>query len=82
MDGFETLERIRLDPKTRHLPVVVLTSSREDVDLVRAYRLGANSYLRKPVDFKEFVEVTRQIGRYWLVLNELPSARAVAASAH
>jgi two-component system response regulator len=82
MDGFETLERIRLDPKTRHVPVVVLTSSREDIDLVRAYRLGANSYLRKPVDFKEFVEVTRQIGRYWLVLNELPSPRAVAASTH
>jgi two-component system response regulator len=78
MDGFETLHRIRMNHKTRHVPVVVLTSSREDTDLVRAYALGANSYIRKPVDFREFVEVTRQIGRYWLVLNELPSSRAVA----
>jgi len=80
MDGFETLQRIRMNPKTRHVPVVVLTSSREDSDLTRAYALGANSYIRKPVDFREFVEVTRQLGRYWLALNELPSPRALLPS--
>ena len=70
VDGMEVLEKIRGDPRTRLLPVVILTSSREDVDLVRGYTLGANSYIRKPVDFEQFQEAVRQLGLYWLVLNE------------
>lgn len=72
IDGLEVLRRIRADERTRLLPVVILTSSREEQDLVNGYRLGANSYVRKPVDFVEFVEATRQLGLYWLVLNEPP----------
>ena len=74
IDGIEVLRRIRADPATRVVPVVVLTSSREEHDLVDSYRLGANSYVRKPVDFLEFVEAARQLGLYWLVLNEAPPA--------
>jgi two-component system response regulator len=70
LDGFEVLRGIRADPRTRRLPVVVLTSSREEQDVRRCYDLGANSFVRKPVDFVEFVEVSRQLGAYWLVLNE------------
>lgn len=70
VDGLEVLRRLRDDPRTRVLPVVVLTSSKEEQDLVRSYRLGANSYIRKPVDFKQFTEAVRQLGLYWLVLNE------------
>ena len=73
MDGLEVLRRIREDSRTRWLPVVILTSSAEEADLVRSYDLGANSYVRKPVDFSEFVEAARQLGLYWLVLNRLPS---------
>ncbi len=72
IDGLEVLRRIRADPRTHHLPVVILTSSREERDLVEGYRLGANSYVRKPVDFTEFLEATRQLGLYWLLLNEAP----------
>lgn len=72
VDGLEVLERIRKDEATRLLPVVVLTSSREERDLVESYRLGANSYIRKPVDFNQFSESVRQLGLYWLVLNEAP----------
>lgn len=72
VDGLEVLRRIREDARTRHLPVVVLTSSTEEQDLVRSYDLGANSYVRKPVDFAQFIEATRQLGLYWLVLNEPP----------
>ena len=72
IDGLEVLKRIRGNPLTAMLPVVVLTSSREDQDLVRSYSLGANSYVRKPVDFNQFVEAVRQLGMYWLVLNEPP----------
>ena len=72
VDGLEVLRRIRGTPHTALLPVVVLTSSREDQDLVRSYSLGANSYVRKPVDFHQFVEAVRQLGMYWLVLNEPP----------
>jgi DNA-binding response OmpR family regulator len=78
VNGHDLIAFIRA--KLPSVPVIVLTSSREDVDLVRAYQLGANSYIRKAVDFKEFLEATRLIGRYWLTLNELPSPRAVAAS--
>ena len=74
VDGLEVLRRLRAEPRTRLLPVVVLTSSREDRDLVEAYALGANSYVRKPVDFAQFVEAVRQLGLYWLVLNEPPPA--------
>ena len=70
VDGLEVLRRIRSDPATRLLPVVVLTSSKEDRDLVESYSLGANSYVRKPVDFVQFTEAVRTLGLYWLVLNE------------
>jgi two-component system, response regulator len=72
LDGLQVLERLRGNPKTKLLPVVILTSSTEPRDLAGGYSLGANSYIRKPVDFQEFVEVVRQIGQYWLVLNEPP----------
>ncbi len=72
LDGLEVLRHIRGDERTRCLPVVILTSSREDQDLVQGYGLGANSYIRKPVDFTHFVEAVRQVGLYWLVLNEDP----------
>jgi CheY-like chemotaxis protein len=72
MDGLEVLRRIRTDERTRLMPVVVLTTSNEDRDRVESYRLGANSYIRKPVDFNQFVEAVRQLGLYWLVLNEGP----------
>lgn len=70
MDGLEMLGRLRADERTRLLPVVILTSSRQDQDVVNSYRLGANSYIRKPVDFEQFVEAVRHLGLYWLVLNE------------
>lgn len=69
-DGLEVLRRIREDDRTRHLPVVILTSSKEDKDLMAGYRLGANSYVRKPVNFDEFVEAARSIGLYWLLFNQ------------
>ena len=70
LDGLEVLTRMRQDDRTRMQPVVVLTSSAEDHDLVKSYRMGANSYIRKPVDFTEFLEAVRQLGMYWLVLNQ------------
>jgi CheY-like chemotaxis protein len=72
VDGLEFLRRIRADPRTRRLPVVILTTSREDQDVAASYDLGANSYIRKPVDFVQFSEAIRQLGLYWLVLNEVP----------
>jgi CheY-like chemotaxis protein len=72
MDGLEVLQRIRKDERTRVLPVVVLTTSSEDRDRVESYKLGANSYIRKPVDFNQFADAVQQLGLYWLVLNEAP----------
>jgi CheY-like chemotaxis protein len=72
VDGLEVLHRLRADPRTRMLPVVILTSSKEEQDLINAYSIGANSYVRKPVDFNQFVEAIGQLGLYWLVLNEPP----------
>lgn len=69
IDGLEVLKRLREDERTRHIPVVVLTTSSEQQDIVRSYHLGANSYVQKPVDFDEFIEATRQLGLYWLVIN-------------
>ena len=72
MDGLEVLHRIRADERTKLLPVVVLTTSSEDKDRIESYKLGANSYIRKPVDFNQFAEAVQQLGLYWLVLNEAP----------
>jgi len=74
ISGLEVLRRLRADERTQLLPVVILTSSREEQDLIEGYRLGANSYVRKPVDFAEFLNATRQLGLYWLMLNEAPPA--------
>lgn len=73
LDGLEVLQRLREDLRTRHIPVVVLTTSSEEADILSSYRLGANSYLRKPVDFDEFFASIQQLGSYWFGLNELPS---------
>jgi CheY-like chemotaxis protein len=75
VDGLDVLRRVRTSERTRTLPVVVLTSSREEQDLVESYRLGANSYVRKPVDFVQFAQATQTLGLYWLVVNEPPPSR-------
>lgn len=72
MDGLEVLKRLRADPRTALLPVIILTSSREEQDLINGYKLGANSYVRKPVDFEQFANAVRQLKLYWLVINEPP----------
>ncbi|HEX6895412.1 MAG TPA: response regulator [Bryobacteraceae bacterium] len=72
LNGIEVLERMKADPRTRLIPVVILTSSREDQDLHMCYELGVNSYIVKPVDFEQFTEAIRQLGLYWLLLNERP----------
>ncbi len=69
LDGFEVLERIRGDKRTRHLPVIIFTSSDDEVDLVNSYGMGANSYIRKPVDFEHFLVAAKQLGLYWLSVN-------------
>lgn len=74
LNGLEVLRRIRGHPQTKRLPVVILTTSREEEDINESYDLGANSYIRKPVDFQQFAEALRQLGLYWLVLNEPPPA--------
>ena len=74
VDGFEVLKKLRADERTKLLPVVILTSSNEQQDVANGYGLGANSYVRKPVDFQHFVDAVLQLGLYWLVLNERPAA--------
>jgi two-component system response regulator len=74
VNGFEVLKKLRADPRTNLLAVVILTSSKEQQDIVNGYGLGANSYVRKPVDFQQFVDAVLQLGLYWLVLNERPAA--------
>ncbi|MDE3119727.1 MAG: response regulator [Nitrospirota bacterium] len=76
VDGLQVLQRLKGDPRTRALPVTVLTSSREERDLVESYRLGVNSYIVKPVDFDQFAETVRQIGLYWMLLNQPPGGGA------
>ena len=70
LDGFEVLRQLRVDPRTKLLPVVILTSSTEEQDIMNGYGLGANSYVRKPIDFQRFLDAVHQIGLYWLVVNE------------
>jgi CheY-like chemotaxis protein len=72
INGLEVLQRLRQEPRTKLLPIVILTSSNEERDLIEGYRLGVNSYVRKPVDFVQFSEAVRQLGLYWLVLNQTP----------
>lgn len=76
VDGFEVLRQLRNDPRTHRLPIVILTTSKEDQDVAQSYDLGANSYIRKPVDFLQFAEAIGQLGLYWLVLNESPLSAA------
>ena len=75
VDGLTVLKRIRADERTRLMPVAVLTSSNQEADIVRSYELGANSYVRKPVEFEQFVDAVNQLGLYWLLVNEPPPSR-------
>lgn len=77
INGLEVLKRVREDPRTKMLPVVILTSSKEEQDLAQSYSLGANSYIRKPVSFEQFAEAVQQLKLYWLVLNEQPPINKV-----
>jgi two-component system response regulator len=81
VDGLEILERLKRDPRTCNIPVVVLTSSREESDIVRSYQAGVNSYIVKPVNFEKFTESVKQLGMYWLLLNEPPQEPAAAPAA-
>ena len=82
IDGLEVLRRIRADPRTAVLPVVILTSSKQESDVVEGYRSGCNSYVRKPVNFDQFVEAARQLGLYWLLLNEPPEPDPLPGGMH
>jgi two-component system response regulator len=79
LDGLEVLRRIRADARTALLPVIIMTSSTQDEDIVKSYELGANSYIRKPVEFDRFAEAVKHLGMYWLVLNQKPPHRPVSA---
>jgi len=76
LNGIDVLQRIRADPRTRLVPVVVLTSSSEDEDMVRSYQSGANSYVRKPIEFSAFANAVTQLGMYWVLINQIPPSRA------
>lgn len=78
VDGLQVLQEVKNDPRTRAIPIIVLTSSKEEQDLVRSYRLGVNSYIQKPVNFGEFQEVVRHLGMYWLLINSKPPLSAFA----
>jgi CheY-like chemotaxis protein len=80
VDGLEVLKKVKSDPRTKAIPVVVMTSSKEEQDLVKSYELGVNSYLQKPVDFDQFRETVKQLGLYWLVINQPPPLTAPAAT--
>jgi two-component system response regulator len=73
VDGLEVLRRVKADPRTHKMPVVIMTSSREECDIVKSYQLGVNSYIVKPVDFDQFTDAVRQLGYYWLLLNQPPT---------
>jgi len=75
LDGIDVLKRIRADPRTKLVPVVVLTSSSEDEDMVRSYQSGANSYVRKPIEFSAFANAVTQLGMYWVLINQIPPSR-------
>jgi two-component system, response regulator len=75
IDGLEVLRRIRTDERTRLMPIVILTASKEQEDVIESYQLGANAYVRKPIDFSRFVEAVRTLGLFWLILNEPPRAQ-------
>ena len=79
IDGLQVLEEVKRDSRTKAIPIIVLTSSKEETDLVKSYKLGVNSYIQKPVNFAEFQDVVRQLGMYWLLLNNLPPGIAFAA---
>jgi two-component system response regulator len=82
VDGMEVLRRLKADPRTKTIPVVILTSSKEERDLVEGYKLGANSYIQKPVDFTQFRETVKSVGFYWLLINQAPVRPQVAEPAH
>jgi len=79
VDGLEVLQQVKSDARTKAIPIIVLTSSREEQDLVRSYHLGVNSYIQKPVNFAEFQQVVRDLGMYWLLINHKPPAAAFAS---
>ncbi len=81
VDGIEVLKRVKGDPRTKTIPVVILTSSKEERDLVSSYNLGANSYIQKPVDFDQFRNTVREAGLYWLVINQRPVSNDAAMAA-
>ena len=76
VDGLEILQKCKTDPRTKHIPIVVLTSSREEQDLAKSYNYGVNSYVVKPVDFPQFSDAVRQLGLYWMLLNQVPAELA------
>jgi two-component system response regulator len=81
VDGMEVLRRVKADPRTRTIPVVILTSSKEERDLVQGYGLGVNSYIQKPVDFEQFRDTIKNVGLYWLLINQPPVAISAARAA-
>ena len=82
VDGLEVLEQIKRDPRTKAVPVVIMTSSKQEQDLVRSYQLGANSYIQKPVDFDQFHSTVKQLGYYWLLVNQPPPQPAFDGKLH